>query len=125
MRKTPTCLGFFSCGDERANCFARVRELKGGAMFFEYKKLASQGRENFRATARKLFLTDEPGIESRSATARGGVAGFFGRKIPVTKSGNPRFPPALLACGNQKPNLTPTHPNSYKTRVLYSPTQNT
>ncbi len=26
------------------------------------------------------------GFESRSATARGGVAGFFSRKIPVTKS---------------------------------------
>jgi hypothetical protein len=25
------------------------------------------------------------GLESRSATARGGVAGFFSRKIPVTK----------------------------------------
>jgi hypothetical protein len=26
------------------------------------------------------------GLESRSATARGGVAGFFSRKKPVTKS---------------------------------------
>jgi len=31
--------------------------VTGGAMFFEYKKPASQGRENFVLTKTKLFLT--------------------------------------------------------------------
>ncbi len=36
------------------------------------------------------------GIESRRPTGRGGVARFFSRKILVTESGTPRFPPISL-----------------------------
>jgi len=34
------------------------KESKAAAMFFQQKKQARQGRENFKATALKLFLTD-------------------------------------------------------------------
>ena len=34
------------------------RESQGGAMFFQQKKQASQGRENLFAAANKLFLID-------------------------------------------------------------------
>ncbi|MEK7575423.1 MAG: hypothetical protein AAB511_04330 [Patescibacteria group bacterium] len=47
-----------------------LAESKGTVMFCEYAKQTSQGRENFKATALKLFLTESvltvPPIELRS-----------------------------------------------------------
>ena len=47
---------FCACG--ASQLLGLRKESKAAAMFFQQKKQARQGRENFNATALKLFLTD-------------------------------------------------------------------
>jgi hypothetical protein len=49
---------FLKCGDGASEPLNSRAESKGGVMFCEYAKQTSQGRENFKATALKLFLTE-------------------------------------------------------------------